>query len=88
MRLDELSGGRVYIDTNILYMYLRADATHLPTIRSFLDRIVHGEIEAFVGVPVLDELARPAADVGVHGQERRRGRAPGDLRPHARQAVE
>jgi predicted nucleic acid-binding protein len=57
MRLDDLTGGRVYIDTNVLYMYLRADTAHLLTIRSFLERVIQGEIEAFVGVPVLDELA-------------------------------
>jgi predicted nucleic acid-binding protein len=37
-------------------MYLRADPEHLPTIRVFLGRVINGEIEAFVGVPVLDEL--------------------------------
>lgn len=56
MKLAEVSGGSVYVDTNILYMYLQADMTHLPTIKIFLKRIVRGEIEAFVGVPVLDEL--------------------------------
>lgn len=25
MKLDELTAGRVYVDTNVLYMYLRAD---------------------------------------------------------------
>lgn len=56
MRLDEILDGRVYVDTNILYMYLRADASNLSTIRLFLDRVVQGEIEAVVGIPVLDEL--------------------------------
>ena len=56
MRLDELTRGSVYVDTNILYMYLRVDPFHLPTIKVFLSRIIHGEIEAFVSIPVLDEL--------------------------------
>lgn len=56
MKLDEMTGGSVYIDTNVLYMYLRADPAHLPTISTFLRRVVHGDIEAFVSVPVLDEL--------------------------------
>jgi predicted nucleic acid-binding protein len=56
MKLDEVVSGSVYVDTNVLYMYLRADATHLPTIRTFLDRMVQGAIEVMVGVPVIDEL--------------------------------
>jgi predicted nucleic acid-binding protein len=56
MKLDELSLGQVYLDTNVLYMYLRADPEHLPTIRAFLGQVIKGEIEAFVGIPVLDEL--------------------------------
>ena len=56
MKLDEVSYGHLYVDTNILYMYLRADPAHLSTIKDFLRRVVHGEIEAFVGVPVMDEL--------------------------------
>lgn len=56
MKLDEVTRGSVYVDTNVLYMYLRSDPKHLPTIRAFLDRVVRGDIEAFVGVLVLDEL--------------------------------
>ena len=56
MKLDKVSGGSVYVDTNVLYMYLRADPTHLPTIRAFLRRVVRGEAAAFVSVPVMDEL--------------------------------
>jgi predicted nucleic acid-binding protein len=56
MKLDELSRGSVYVDTNILYMYLRVDQAHLPVIKTFLSRIVHGQVEAFVSVPVFDEL--------------------------------
>jgi len=57
MRLDEASGGRVYVDTNVLYMYLRADVVHLPIIQTFFRRVIRGDIEAIVGVPVLDELS-------------------------------
>lgn len=56
MKLDELSFGQVYIDTNILYMYLRADPEHLSIIKAFLKRVIAGEIAAYIGVPVLDEL--------------------------------
>ena len=56
MKLDEFIAGSIYIDTNILYMYLRADLTYLPVIKSFLVRIVKGEIQAFISIPVLDEL--------------------------------
>lgn len=56
MKLDEFTYDSVYVDTNILYMYLRVDPSHLTTIKVFLSRIIHGEIEAFVSIPVLDEL--------------------------------
>jgi predicted nucleic acid-binding protein len=56
MKLDELVSGAIYLDTNVLYMYLRADPAHLPTIRTFVTRVVQGEIEGVIGGPVLDEL--------------------------------
>ncbi len=56
MRLDEVPPGSVYVDTNVLYMYFRADRRYIAVIRSFLERIIDGEIVAFVGVPVVDEL--------------------------------
>lgn len=56
MKLDDVSRGSVYVDTNILYMYLRVDPAHLSAIKVFLSRIVRREIEAFVSIPVLDEL--------------------------------
>lgn len=56
MKLDKISTGSVYVDTNILYMYLRVDPNHIGTIKAFLEKVVSGQIEAFVGVPVLDEL--------------------------------
>ena len=56
MKLDEVLSGPVYLDTNILYMYLRSDPVHLPTLTTFFGRVVRGVIETFVGIPVLDEL--------------------------------
>ena len=37
MKLDEVPGGSIYVDTNILYMYLRADPTHLSILTTFSD---------------------------------------------------
>ena len=56
MKLDEVVGGPIYIDTNVLYMYLRVDPIYLPAVRKFFERVVHGNLEAFVGIPVMDEL--------------------------------
>jgi len=56
MKLDELTGGAVYVDTNVWYMHLRADPAHQQTLTTFLGRVVRGAIEAFVGILVLDEL--------------------------------
>ena len=56
MKLDEVDRGSIYIDTNILYMYLRVDPAHLSAIKSFLSRIIRGQVEAFVSIAVLDEL--------------------------------
>lgn len=56
MNLDDISQCAVYVDTNILYMFLRIDPAHSSAIKVFLSRIVSGEIEAFVSIPVLDEL--------------------------------
>ena len=56
MRLDEMPPGPIYVDTNVFYMYLRTDPRYLPIIRSFFERVIEGEVIAFVGVPVLDEL--------------------------------
>lgn len=54
MKLAEVASGAVYVDTNVLYMYLRGDPGYLPEIRVFLSRVIRGEIEVFVGLPVLD----------------------------------
>jgi hypothetical protein len=56
MGLDEVEGGSIYVDTNVFYMYLRADPARLPILTAFFGRVVRGAIEAFVGIPVLDEL--------------------------------
>ena len=56
MRLDDLAVGAVYVDTNIWYMYLRADSAHQRMLTTFFGRVVRGAIEAFAGILVLDEL--------------------------------
>jgi class 3 adenylate cyclase len=56
MKLDEVEGGSIYVDTNVFYMYLRAAPAHLSILTAFFGRMVRGAIEAFVGIPVLDEL--------------------------------
>ncbi len=56
MKLDEVASGHVYVDTNVLYMYLRADPAHLPTIECFLQRVVRGDIAAYISLLTLDEL--------------------------------
>ncbi len=89
MKLDELSFGQVYIDTNMLYMYLRADLEHLPIIKAFLKRVIAGEIVAYVGVPVLDELfyrlllARVKDNTGQNPLNRLRQDSVGVLEDHA-----
>ena len=56
MKLDDLAGGAVYVDTNVWYMFLRTDPVHQHTLTTFLGRVVRGAIEAFVRILVLDEL--------------------------------
>jgi predicted nucleic acid-binding protein len=56
MKLDKVERGHVYVDTNVLYMYLRADPVHLPTIERFLQRVVQGDIIAYVSLLTMDEL--------------------------------
>lgn len=69
-------------------MYLRADTTYLPEIKSFLERVIRGEIEAFVGVPVLDELvyrlllARIKDKTGRNPLEALRKDLPGVINDH------
>lgn len=56
MRLDEVVRGKVYVDANVFYMYLRPDPVYLPMIRRFLGRMVQGDIEAYTSVLTMDEL--------------------------------
>jgi predicted nucleic acid-binding protein len=56
MKLDELTGGAVYVDTNVWYRHFRADLAHQHTLTTFLGRVGRGAIEAFVGILVLEEL--------------------------------
>jgi predicted nucleic acid-binding protein len=88
MKLDELADGSLYVDTNILYMYLRADPAHLQTLTTFFSRVVHGAIEAFVGIPVLDELfyrllARVRDATGRHPLEVWRADLAGVIAAHS-----
>lgn len=46
----------MYVDTNVLYMYLRADPLNIAAIELFLKRVVRGEIIAYVSLLVVDEL--------------------------------
>ncbi len=73
MKLAEVSQGVVYVDTNVLYMYLRADPLHLAAIELFLKRVVRGEIAAYVSLFVVDELyyrllLALGVDVGPQGE--------------------
>ena len=56
MKLDEVVGGRVYVDVNVFYMYLRSDPEHISSIRAFLERIACGDITAYASVLTMDEL--------------------------------
>ena len=89
MKLDEVAGGSLYVDTNVLYMYLRADPVHLPTLITFFSRVVRGAIEAFIGIPVLDELfyrlllARVRDTTGRHPLEVLRADLAGTIAVHS-----
>ena len=48
MRLDSFAGAAIYLDTNILYMFVRSDPTQLPKLMRFFQRVVRGEIEAYI----------------------------------------
>lgn len=88
MKLDELAGGAVYVDTNVWYMYLRTDPVHQQTLTTFLGRVVRGAIEAFVGILVLDELfyrlllARVKDATGRNPLEVLRADLPGAIAAH------
>jgi predicted nucleic acid-binding protein len=56
MKLDQVVSGRVYVDVNIFYMYVRPDPEHLSSLRAFWDRVVRGDVKAFTSVLTMDEL--------------------------------
>lgn len=88
MKLDEVSSGGLYVDTNVWYMYLRADATTRPILTTFLGRVVRGLCDAFVSIPVLDELfyrlllACVQDATGRHPLEELRADRTGAIRNH------
>jgi predicted nucleic acid-binding protein len=88
MKLDEVSSGSLYVDTNVWYMYLRADAATRPVLTTFVGRVVRGSCEAFVGIPVLDELfyrlllARIRDATGGHPLETLRADRTGAIETH------
>jgi predicted nucleic acid-binding protein len=75
MKLDEVLSGALYVDTNVWYMYLRADAATRSVLTPFVRRVVSGSCEAFVGILVFDErfyrllLARIRDATGGHALE-------------------
>jgi predicted nucleic acid-binding protein len=56
MKLDTVTVGRVYVDVNVFYMYLRPDPEHLSSLRVFLERVTNGDITAYTSVLTMDEL--------------------------------
>jgi predicted nucleic acid-binding protein len=88
MKLDEVVSGALYVDTNVWYMYLRADATTRSVLTAFVGRVVHGNCEAFVGIPVFDELfyrlllARIRDATGGHALEALRADRTGAIHTH------
>ncbi len=56
MKLDDMSSGAIYVDTNVFYMYLRSDPAYLDTIKTFWYRVARGEIQAFSSPLAFDEL--------------------------------
>ena len=63
MNLAEVVRGKVYVDVNVFYMYLRPDPVYLPTIRAFLGRMAQGEIKVYTSVLAMDELFNVPASV-------------------------
>ena len=57
MKLEDVVEGRVYVDVNVFYMYLRSDPEHLDTLRSFFRRMVRGDITGYTAVLTMDELS-------------------------------
>lgn len=94
MKLDEVVAGPVYLDTNVLYMYLRADPVYLPAFSVFFHRIVRGEIDARIGVPVIDELfyrlllAHLRNAAGGNPLDTLRQDLPGSIEAHGRRIAD
>lgn len=88
MTLDEVTGGALYVDTNVWYMYLRADAATRSILTTFFGRVTRGNCEAFVGILVFDEqfyrllLARIRDTTGGHALEALRADRIGAIRSH------
>jgi predicted nucleic acid-binding protein len=88
MKLDEVTGGALYVDTNVWYMYLRADAATRSILTTFFGCVARGNCEAFVGIPVFDELfyrlllARIRDTTGDHALEALRADRIGAIRSH------
>jgi predicted nucleic acid-binding protein len=88
MKVDEVVSGALYVDTNVWYMYLRADAATRSVLTTFVKRVVGGNCEAFVGIPVFDELfyrlllARIRDATGGHALEALRADRMGAIRTH------
>jgi predicted nucleic acid-binding protein len=89
MRLDELEHGHVYVDTNVLYMYLRTDPVHLPTIECFMQRVIRGDLVAHISLLTMDELYYRLLLALVKDRTRRnpldilRGDVPGTVAQHS-----
>lgn len=56
MKLDQVTSGRIYVDVNVFYMYLRSDPEHVGSTRSLLQRMVRGELAVYTAVLTMDEL--------------------------------
>jgi predicted nucleic acid-binding protein len=55
--LSAFTSGTIYLDTMILYTFLRVDAQVRPVLRSFFARIEQREIIAYTSTLTFDELA-------------------------------
>lgn len=56
MKLVDVLSGTVYVDTNVLYMYLRSDSETTAAVKTLLERVVLGKVLAVVSIPTVDEL--------------------------------
>jgi hypothetical protein len=51
MKLDEVLSGALYVDTNVWYMYLRADAVTRSVLTTFVGRVVRGSCGGLCWAP-------------------------------------